>query len=88
MIRRYRRDGAPYRSAEPKTIEVRFASHCADCGQGVAQGARALWQPGTRAIYGEACGCAKRRQETIEAARIEEIGQEFDELANETMHAL
>jgi hypothetical protein len=69
-------------------IAAKFPSECHDCGKPYQLGDRVLWQPGTTWAFGQACGCAKRRLETIEAARLEQIGAEMDELANETMHAM
>ena len=66
--RHYRRDGAPRQPGEPRIITVRLRSHCGDCGVTIEAEARALWQPGTRTVYGEACGCAFNRLETIDRA--------------------
>lgn len=70
MTRRpFRRDGAPSGTGEPRMIEVKRRSFCGDCGTNLPSGARALWQPGTRTVYGEDCGCAFYRGETIDRAR-------------------
>ena len=90
MRRRYNRRGQAYRDAPARVITSNRDGHCVDCGCALPKGSSILWEPSTSRIFGMACEerCGPRRQEAIEAARLEQLGAEMDELANETRKAM
>jgi hypothetical protein len=52
----------------PKVIEAKFRTHCHDCGARIEVGDLMWWRMGTRAVYGEACGCGPKRRAEAQAA--------------------
>lgn len=69
---RYRQD--------PRWITLKYAARCSKCGESIAKGARAYWYPGSRSIYGDACGCARDQERDFESHR-----QDEDEFTNASL---